>query len=684
MFFEEKTDEESENDDDSYSNIYSSDDCELENVILDKDQFEEIIDEKSDCENFSNINNAIHEYLRLLKWNDLKQSGKEKIELFLNSETCSKLTCRDLSSFLPCSKSTIQNLKSGKKSQSDNFASSKNGRPSKLNKLQIDEFINEATLKRKKFEPVSLKWAEDFIFKRFSITVSHSTIHRLFVSKGWKTRKVQKRHPKSEPKNKAKFISLFREYVFGYITHHKLEPKNIHIMDETAIYSNSTVPYTYTYPEDKEAYVLTCDNCVKDTFIATLTADGNGMGFYLPFKKEKYHIVNKRKVIDEKAVKGVGIREMLEWCNKFINYAQKGDMLIMDNLSAHHNKECINVLLEAGIKICFIPIRCADVLSALDNAFFAVFKWKLSHYRFDCPEDKKEIVFNVFDNIKHDIGIAMFKHCGYFDMFNDNYSIKYNPNLNYGLEPFSVSEIPNNYKLLKENKTCPFINPCLSCFLQLKTVVNEFINFNQINISYDLIKIKNGIKKILQAKKQSNSNKLTLLMNLNQDKTLFHVFRKLMDMFPQQILEKYFKIQIMSSELHYLKIYKYSGDMVASIFESLGVKEIQILPKILFIYNDSEESNTDFDDISIPCSKLNNNFNFNYTLVGIITIRNGKVYFIFHHYLSDLWYESCDKEIIILNESLVSYLKSNYSVIKLFLYVVDIFEEKIMIGEKDE
>ena len=66
------------------------------------------------------------------------------------------------------------------------------------------------------------------------------------------------------------------------------------------------------------------------------------MGYYLPFKKEKYHIVNNKKIIDERATKGVVTREILEWYNKFINYALKGNIFIMDHISVHHNQEFIN------------------------------------------------------------------------------------------------------------------------------------------------------------------------------------------------------------------------------------------------------------------------------------------------------------------------------------------------------
>lgn len=46
----------------------------------------------------------------------------------------------------------------------------------------------------------------------------------------------------------------------------------------------------------------------------------------------------------------------------------------MDNLTSHKNKEVRKILEDYGIKILFIPPRCADVLSILDNYFFAIYK----------------------------------------------------------------------------------------------------------------------------------------------------------------------------------------------------------------------------------------------------------------------------------------------------------------------
>ena len=723
MFFEEKTDNESTSEDYSQYEFSSSESEEYENIARDTlgritiesdllceppdftpDDDGELGDEiimqnskkklKRDRLLDSKIENLLHDnnvlelvtrYLTALTWNDLTESGKSKVEELLKYEICNKISVRDLEAIFPCSKATIQRIKASKKRNdtcmnADQQNSSPKGRHKKLNNDQIEEFLAEATRKRQKFEPVSLKWGQEFIFKRFSLTVSLPSVHRIFKENNWRKRKVQKRNPKSDPKNKNRLIYLFREYVYGYIRSHNLQPENVHIMDETAIYSNSTVPFTYTYPGEKEAYVITSESSVKDTFIATLTANGNGMGFYVPFKKEKCHRLNGKKVIDEKSVKGVGTKEMKEWIQKFIKYAKPGDLLIMDNLAAHHNKECIEILKSAQIKVCFIPVRCADVLSVLDNAFFAVFKRRLSKHIFHSPEDKKEIIFDTFDNMKKCIGLAMFSHCGYDRMFKEDYSIEFNQNLNYDLEPFIVSENPPGFHFLKENNYCCHLNSCLLLFLMSKKILKEIISSSNL-MNKKLKYLINGFKKILNSKKFSGTRNIASQLNFHSDLTLYEVFCKIMKLIPPQVCENYFNISYLFNEIQkcipYVEIDHVRESIVDSIFNSLKSRYFATLPKILIIYIRNDCCNQYLRDIVIPCSNFNSNFNSFYKLQGTIVIRNSSTCFIFFQKETDHWYEICDKSSILINKPIDQYLNSDEINLKLLLYVVDIFVDEI-------
>ena len=76
---------------------------------------------------------------------------------------------------------------------------------------------------------------------------------------------------------------------------------------------------------------------------------------------------------------GVGTNEMVEWCKSFLKYASPGYLLIFNNLSAHKNFKVQCILRTYGINYEFFPVRCAFILSVLDNAFFAVLKENLSY-----------------------------------------------------------------------------------------------------------------------------------------------------------------------------------------------------------------------------------------------------------------------------------------------------------------
>ena len=240
MFFEEKTDNESTSESSSHWE-YSSSECEKSDDTP-RDTFEKIrfgnlictenhdVAEFSDAETDSdegyqnnakklektllnekierllhgdNVLELVAYYLTVLRWNDLSEQGKAKIKNLIELDICSKISTRKLETILPCSNATIQRLKAEKKGKSDlNIDRKKNqsGRHRKLSAEQVKEFLAEATRKRNKFEPVSLKWGHEFIFKRFILTVSLPSVQRIFKQNNWRRRKVQKRNPKMNEK----------------------------------------------------------------------------------------------------------------------------------------------------------------------------------------------------------------------------------------------------------------------------------------------------------------------------------------------------------------------------------------------------------------------------------------------------------------------------------------------------
>ena len=137
---------------------------------------------------------------------------------------------------------------------------------------------------------------------------------------------------------------------------------------------------------------------------------------------------------------------MQQWTMHFLTFAQRGDILIMDNLAAHRSPEICRYLKENGIIVKFFPIRGAAKLSQLDNCFFAIFKYHCSEAFHDLIGEqgenlrrkKLEIIKSVFTKlIEEGIGISYFKHCGYDDM-----GLKFGSSTvaTFGRIPFSFEE----------------------------------------------------------------------------------------------------------------------------------------------------------------------------------------------------------------------------------------------------
>ena len=254
-----------------------------------------------------------------------------------------------------------------------------------------------------------------------------STVSRIFKNNGWSRRKSQQRNPMSDPHDKDDKIENFKKKLKDLIEDSKkpgktpIKRKNVHMMDETGLFSDSIPPYTWTFHEDTQAYVCSSGIKRRDTLVATITANGKGFATFIKHRNQKTKTVKKQKIIVDPGCKGMNIVEMKIWINEFKKYASPGDILIMDNLSSHHNKDVINELEQYGIHVLFIPPRCADVLSVLDNCFFAVFKakWYEELISAEDVDSKKRRAIDLFDSlIATNIGKRMYKHCGYDDFFD--------------------------------------------------------------------------------------------------------------------------------------------------------------------------------------------------------------------------------------------------------------------------
>ena len=289
------------------------------------------------------------------------------------------------------------------------------GRKPLLNSEQEEKIIDICSKQRNDFHVVSLRWTSEKISKEFSIKVSLAYVHKLFKKYNWRSVRVQTQHPDQVNNVVEILIINFFNYLWDFIIQNKISPSQFHIMDETGLYSNAIPKVTYA-PKGQGGFCVTSGDSVKYTAVVTLSANNSGHLFFVPTLNTETKKINGENVIFRKR-SGIGLPEMVEWCKSFLKYASPGDLLIMDNLSAHKNWLVKSILRNNHINFEFFPVRCAFILSVLDNAFFAVFKNNLS-YSDELTQDKREKIKKVFvDMIRRRLASAFFGHCKYDKIF---------------------------------------------------------------------------------------------------------------------------------------------------------------------------------------------------------------------------------------------------------------------------
>ena len=275
----------------------------------------------------------------------------------------------------------------------------------------------------------------------------------------------------------------------------------------------------------------------------------------------------------------------------------------------------------------------------------------------------------------------MFKHCKYDKMFEENSIYHFNDKLNYDLEPFVVSDMPPNFKSLKSNSTCCWLNPCLSIMLILRNIISSII-FKSIESKDKKFKvIKNGFKKIINSKRQTGTKKISYGLNLCEYSSLYDVFYKIFSFIPSNFILEYLNIQFMINnfikKIDHIKVQSLNGDIVSSIFSSIHSQSFIYVSKVLIIYNESEGYTREFCDFSIQCQKFQKNINGNYILVAMLVVNN-KPMVICTHPKTGRWYETYDEYATVINEPINEYINSTNITIKILIYIVDIFIDEIM------
>ena len=291
----------------------------------------------------------VEEWMSQFNLSYLTPLAKEKLRAMFRDPKYNDLKTSFLCSILGISHQSGSRFREGNPKQPP----AKRG-PKPLIDLPSSLDLIEASLERRKQNlSVSIKWAESHYLRTHRFVLhrkpSRWTYSRIYKRHRWKRRRAQRRHPyylsSTISAHESNFISLLYR-IFSKFS------GTCHIMDESGVHTNLFPHYTFASPQEKDAYVKAHPDETKDTIMVTLSSNGNGDLFYVPFQRASGN---------EKGRSGVGNAEMAQWTRHFIDTIGKpGDILILDNLNSHHCIDFVNEIEQHGIMVLFFPIRTAS------------------------------------------------------------------------------------------------------------------------------------------------------------------------------------------------------------------------------------------------------------------------------------------------------------------------------------
>ncbi|KAJ3440538.1 hypothetical protein M0812_14206 [Anaeramoeba flamelloides] len=125
-----------------------------------------------------------------------------------------------------------------------------------------------------------------------------------------------------------------------------------------------------TYPEI--SFSKTHGFNQRDTLVAYIRTDGARLAPMIIETRNAYHNKKDSSKSREK-IGGMSEDFMIFWLEYFSQFTQKGDILILDNLSSHKTKLVIEKARKLFINLIFTPPKEAKRYSPLDNSFFGTF-----------------------------------------------------------------------------------------------------------------------------------------------------------------------------------------------------------------------------------------------------------------------------------------------------------------------
>ena len=373
--------------------------------------------------------------------------------------------------------------------------------------------------------------------------------------------------------------------------------------------------------------------------IVTLSSNGNGDLFYVPYR---------RPTSKDKGCSGVGIQEMSKWTQHFLsNIGQRGDILIMDNLSAHHYYDFVAEIEAHGIQVLFFPVRAASKLSPLDNCFFSVLKYWLSQELAQKLDGltgdelriaKRSVVFQIFtDLINEGIGLRYFYHCKY-DIMGLNlpdcdeiqhltnascFSLAFpfeDPSCDPPETPSSEIDLPPTFAGKSSNLTKIFLAQMITT-PQWRNILNE--NMNDLGINLLSMIDKSQSRKVISIPKSLDFGKpnlealITFIQNSLGNSLIINTKTDLI-------------YQNMGVKVPFLRIH-----LNTSIILPFMIKNVtRSHPEVLIVKVDHGAS-TQF--LFKPEQIIQHSTNCAYALNGIFALNKENQYAYYYHYNQTIW-----------------------------------------------
>jgi hypothetical protein len=134
---------------------------------------------------------------------------------------------------------------------------------------------------------------------------------------------------------------------------------------------------------------------------------------YVEHKPQKTRTRRGVKEIVEKGISGVGIPQMEEFTDGFTTEHPDAELIMMDALAAHKNKNVERKFNQAGTTTKIMPPQTAKLISPLDNPFFGLFKARLRKEDTSTAEKKRAAVEKACRETTPDTVKSSWEHSGW-------------------------------------------------------------------------------------------------------------------------------------------------------------------------------------------------------------------------------------------------------------------------------